>query len=115
MWGTNTRCWKAVEAAGSSNAIEGASVTGAGGRALALTPSEHMSLFLFDEETARDLAMMPERKTAHERRHFAAAFDPARRTLFEHRGLIDLVLRQPADRIISSFARDMITRAVLLP
>jgi len=85
------------------------------GRELYLTPSEHMHLFFFDEETARDLAMMPERRSAHERRHFAAAFDPTRRTLFEHRGLIDLVLQQPADRVISSFARDMLTRAVLLP
>ncbi len=115
MWGTNTRFWKAAETAGSTNAFNGAFFTGAIGRELYLTPSEHMDLFLFDEETARDLAMMPERKSAHERRHFAAAFDPARRTLFEHRGLIDLVLRQPVDRVISSFARDMLTRAILLP
>jgi hypothetical protein len=115
MWGTNTRFWKAAEIAGSTNAFNAAFFTGAVGRELYLSPSEHMNLFLFDEETARDLAMMPERKSAHERRHFAAAFDPARRTLFEHRGLIDLILQQPADRVVSSFARDMITRAVLLP
>jgi hypothetical protein len=115
MWGTNTRFWKVAEAAGGTNAFSSAFFTGAIGRELYLSPSEHMNLFLFDEETARDLAMMPERKSAHERRHFAAAFDPARRTLFEHRGLIDLVLSQPADRVISSFARDLLTRAVLLP
>ncbi len=115
MWGTNTRFWKTAEAAGSSNAFASAFFTGSVGRELYLSPSEHMSLFLFDEETARDLAMMPEKKSAHERRHFAAAFDPARRTLFEHRGLIDRVLQQPADRVISSYARDMLTRAVLLP
>ncbi|MEQ1757368.1 MAG: hypothetical protein ABL986_03550 [Vicinamibacterales bacterium] len=115
MWGTNTRFWKVAEAAGDSNAFGSAFFTGAPGRELYFSPSEHMNLFLFDEETARDLAMMPERKSAHERRHFAAAFDPARRTLFEHRGLIDLVVTQPPDRVISSYARDMLTRAVLLP
>jgi hypothetical protein len=115
MWGTNTRFWRAAEVAGGSNAFASAFFTGAPGRELYLAPSEHMNLFLFDEETARDLAMMPERKSAHERRHFAARFDPARRTLFEHRGLIDRVLTQPADRVISSYARDMLTRAVLLP
>ncbi len=115
MWGTNTRFWKAVEVAGGSNAFSNAFFTGAVARELYLSSSEHMNLFFFDEETARDLAMMPERKTAHERRHFAAAFDPARRTLFENRGLIDRVVSLPADRVISSFARDMLTRAVLLP
>jgi hypothetical protein len=114
MWGTNTRFWNAAEFAGRSNAFGGAFYTGAVGRDLYLTPAEHMSVFLFDEETARDLSLMPSGKGAHERRHHSAAFDPARRTLFDHRGLLDLVLGDD-DRVISSFARQMLTRAVLLP
>ncbi|NOT44003.1 MAG: hypothetical protein HOP14_05295 [Acidobacteria bacterium] len=115
MWGTNTRFWKVAEAAGQSNAFGGVFYTGAAGRELYLTPAEHMELFLFDEETARDLGMMPEKKSAYERTHFSAGFDPARRTLFEHRGLVDLVLQQRDGGVISSYARDMLVRAVLLP
>ena len=115
MWGTNTRFWKAAESAGKSNAFGGVFFTGAVGRELYLTPSEHANLFLFDEETARDLGMMPERRSPWERRRDTGGFDPARRTLFEHRGLVDLVLRHSAERVISSHARDMLVRAVLLP
>jgi hypothetical protein len=115
MWGTHTRFWKAAEAAGKSNAFAGVFFIGAVGRELYLTPSEHMNLFLFDEETARDLGMMPEKRSAWERRRDASGFDPAKRTLFEHRGLVDLVLRPRADGVISSHARDMLVRAVLLP
>ena len=116
MWGTNTRFWNAVEFAGDSNAFRGAFYTGAVGRELYLTPAEHMSVFLFDEETAGDLGMMPSSKSAHERRHHSATFDPAGRTLFENRGLIDQVLDAGGDeRVISSYAREMLTRAVLLP
>ena len=114
MWGTNTRFWHAAEAAGECNAFGGVFFTGAVGRDLYLTPSDHMNLFFFDEETARDLGMMPEKKSPYERRR-ATAFDPAKRTLFEHRGLIDRVLRPRDDRVISSHARDMLVRAVLLP
>ncbi|MGE0445464.1 MAG: hypothetical protein AB7P99_09565 [Vicinamibacterales bacterium] len=114
MWGTGTRFWKAADAAGDSNAFGSVFFTGAVGRELYLSPSDHLNLFLFDEETARDLAMMPEKKSAYERRR-ATGFDPARRTLFEHRGLIDRVLRPREDGIISSHARDMLVRAVLLP
>src|SRR6266508_5060160 len=99
MWCTHTRFWHAAEAAGVSNAFGGVFFTGAVGRDLFLTPSDHMNLFLFDEETARDLGMMPEKKSPYERRRAAAAFDPAKRTLFEHRGLIDRVLRQRDDRV----------------
>ena len=115
MWGTNTRFWKAADAAGRSNAFGGVFYTGDVGRDLYLTPAEHMNLFLFDEETARDLGMMPQKKSAYERRRVAAAFDPARTTLFEHRGLIDRVLSRGDERVISSYARDMLVRAVLLP
>ena len=115
MWGTNTRFWKAAEAAGRSNAFAGVFFIGAVGRELYLSPSEHMNLFLFDEETARDLGMMPEKRSPWERRRDTGGFDPAKRTLFEHRGLVDLVLRHGAERIISSHARDMLVRAVLLP
>lgn len=115
MWGTNTRFWHAAEAAGESNAFGGVFFTGAVGRDLYLTPSDHMNLFLFDEETARDLGMMPEKKSAYERRRSATGFDPAKRTLFENRGLIDRVLRQTDDAVISTHARDMLVRAVLLP
>ncbi len=115
MWGTNTRFWKSAELAGNTNAFASAFYTGAPGRELYLPPADHMDLFLFDEETARDLALMPERKTAHERRHVATTYDASRRTLFENRGLIDLVLAQPTDRVISTFARDMLTRATLMP
>ena len=114
MWGTNTRFWNAAEFAGRSNAFGGAFYTGPAGRDLYLTPAEHMSVFLFDEETARDLSLTPSAKSAHERRHHSAAFDPARRTLFEHRGLVDLVLGDEA-RVTSTYAREMLTRAVLLP
>ena len=55
MWGTSTRFWKAAETAGSSNAFGGVFFTGAMGRQLYLTPSDHMNLFLFDEETASGL------------------------------------------------------------
>jgi DNA mismatch repair ATPase MutS len=72
-------------------------------------------MFLFDEETARDLGMWPEKKSPFERRRSSAAFDPARTTLFEHRGLIDRVLKLRDDQVISSQARDMLVRAVLLP
>lgn len=115
MWGTSTRFWKAAEAAGRSNAFGGVFFTGAVGRELYLSASDHMNLFLFDEETARDLGMMPEKKSAYERRHRTAAFDPAKRTLFEHRGLIDLVLRHREGSVVSSHARDMLIRCVLLP
>ena len=115
MWGTNTRFWNAAEFAGNSNAFGGVFYTGPVGRDLYLTPAEHMSVFLFDEETARDLGMMPEKKSAYERRHHSTGFDPARRTLFEHRGLLDLALGQDDERVISSHAREMLTRAVLLP
>lgn len=115
MWGTNTRFWKVADAAGKSNAFGGVFYTGAVGRDLYLSPSEHMNLFLFDEETARDLGMMPEKKSAYERKRDVTGFDPARRTLFEHRGLIDRVLAEPRDGVISSHARDMLVRAVLLP
>ena len=115
MWGTNTRFWRAAESAGKSNAFGGVCYTGAAGRGLFLSPADHLTLFLFDEETARDLGMMPEKKTAHERRHFTAAFNPAQRTLFEQRGLIDLVLKPGEHRVISSHAREMLTRAVLIP
>src|ERR687889_4776 len=115
MWGTNTRFWKAADAAGRSNAFGGVFYTGDVGRDLYLTPAEHMNLFLFDEETARDLAMMPQKKSAYERRRAAAAFDPARTTLFEQRGLIDRVLNGADGRVISAYARDMLVRAVLLP
>jgi hypothetical protein len=115
MWGTNTRFWKAAEAAGVSNAFGQVFFTGSVGRELYLTPSEHMNLFLFDEETARDLGMMPEKRSAWERRRDTAGYDPAKRTLFEHRGAIDRVLEHGDDRVISSHARDMLVRAVLLP
>src|SRR5688572_2397710 len=115
MWGTGTRFWKAAETAGGSNAFGGVFFTGAVGRDLYLSPSDHMALFLFDEETARDLGMMPEKKSAYERRHHTASFDPSRRSLFENRGLVDLVLRQAEGRIVSSHARDMLVRCVLLP
>lgn len=115
MWGTSTRFWKAAEVAGRSNAFAGAFFTGAVGRELYLSPSDHLNLFLFDEETARDLSLMPEQKSAYERRHHTAAFDPAKRTLFENRGLIDLVLRQRESGIVSSHAREMLIRCVLLP
>jgi hypothetical protein len=115
MWGTSTRFWKAAERAGTSNAFGGVFYTGAVGRDLYLTPSDHMNLFLFDEETARDLGMMPVKKSAYERKHHSVGFDPARRSLFEHRGLIDLVLQEAPERIVSSFARDMLVRCVLLP
>ena len=115
MWGTNTRFWKAAESAGASNAFGGVFYTGSVGRDLYLTPSDHMDLFLFDEETARDLGMMPAKKSAYERRHHAAGFDPARRTLFEHRGLVDRVLAHAEDRVVSSHTRDMLVRCVLLP
>ncbi|MBM3819823.1 MAG: hypothetical protein FJW14_12525 [Acidimicrobiia bacterium] len=115
MWGPNTRFWQAAEAAGGSNAFGGVFFTGAVGRELYLTPAQHLNLFLFDEETARDLGMMPEKRTAWERRRDAAGFDPARRTLFEHRGLVDLVMTPGQERVISSQARDMLVRAVLLP
>jgi hypothetical protein len=115
MWGTNTRFWNAAEFAGSSNAFGGVFYTGPVGRELYLTPAEHMNVFLFDEETASDLGMMPEKKSAHERGHHSAGFDPARRTLFEHRGLLDRVLTQGDEGVISSYAREMLTRAVLLP
>jgi hypothetical protein len=74
-----------------------------------------MNLFLFDEETARDLGMMPQKKSAYERRRAATAFDAAKTTLFEHRGLIDRVLSAGEEQIISAHARDMLVRAVLLP
>ena len=115
MWGTNTRFWKAAEAAGKTNAFANAFFTGPTSRELYLSPSEHMSLFLFDEETARDLGMMPEIRSPYERRNPSPTFDPSRRTLFEHRGLIDMVLRQTGGRVLSAFARDMLTRAVLMP
>jgi hypothetical protein len=115
MWGTNTRFWKASEAAGRSNAFGGVFYTGDVGRDLYLNSAEHMNLFLFDEETARDLAMMPQKKSAYERRRAAAAFDAAKTTLFEQRGLIDRVLSGAADGVVSSHARDMLVRAVLLP
>lgn len=115
MWGPNTRFWQAAEAAGGSNAFGGVFFTGAVGRELYLTPAQHMNLFLFDEETARDLGMMPEKRNAWERRRETAGFDPAKRTLFEHRGLVDLVMTAAQDRVISSHARDMLVRAVLLP
>jgi hypothetical protein len=115
MWGPNTRFWQAAEAAGGSNAFGGVFFTGAVGRELYLTPAQHMNLFLFDEETARDLGMMPEKRNAWERRRDTAGFDPAKRTLFEHRGLVDLVMTPREDRVISSHARDMLVRAVLLP
>lgn len=115
MWGTGTRFWKAFEQAGTSNAFNGVFFTGAVGRELYLTPSDHMNLFLFDEETARDLGMMPEKKSLYERRHHTAMYDPSRRTLFENRGLIDLVLADVPGRIVSTFARDMLVRCVLLP
>ena len=115
MWGTNTRFWKAAADAGASNAFGGVFFTGAVGRELYLTPAQHTNLFLFDEETARDLGMMPEKRNVWERRRDTAAFDPAKRTLFEHRGLIDQVLTPRADGVISSHARDMLVRAVLLP
>lgn len=115
MWGTNTRFWHAADLAGESNAFGGVFYTGPVGRDLYLTPTEHMNLFLFDEETARDLSMMPEQKSAYERTRSAPGFDPAKRTLFEHRGLIDRVLRQREDGVISSHAGAMLTRAVLLP
>jgi hypothetical protein len=115
MWGPNTRFWQAAEAAGGSNAFGGVFFTGAVGRELYLTPAQHMNLFLFDEETARDLGLMPEKRNAWERRRDTAGFDPARRTLFEHRGLVDLVMTPREDRVISSHARDMLVRAVLLP
>lgn len=115
MWGTSTRFWKAAEAAGRSNAFSGVFFTGAVGRELYLSASDHMNLFLFDEESARDLGMMPDRKSAYERTHHTAAYDPAKRTLFENRGLIDLVLRQQENAIVSSHARDMLVRCVLLP
>ena len=115
MWGTNTRFWQTARSAGESNAFGGVFYTGAVGRDLYLTPSDHMNLFLFDEETARDLGLMPERKSAYERKRSAQGFDPAKRTLFEHRGLIDRVLREQEERVISSHAGTMLTRAVLLP
>lgn len=115
MWGTSTRFWKAADAAGRSNAFAGAFFTGAAGREMYLSPSDHMSLFLFDEETARDLSLMPEPKSGYERRRQTVAFDPAKRTLFENRGLLDLVLRQRDAGVVSSHARDMLTRCVLLP
>jgi hypothetical protein len=115
MWGTNTRFWNAAEFAGASNAFGGVFYTGPVGRELYLTPAEHMNVFLFDEETARDLGMMPDRKSVAERRHHSAGFDPSGRTLFEHRGLIDRVLTGDVERVISSYAREMLTRAVLLP
>src|SRR5688500_6097800 len=125
MCGTSTRFWKAADAAGDSNAFGGVFFTGAVGRELYLSASDHLNLFLFDEETARDLAMMPEKKNAWERKR-ATGFDAARRTLFEHGGLIDRVLRKdvvdralsgpaPDAGVISSHARDMLVRAVLLP
>jgi hypothetical protein len=115
MWGTSTRFWKAAEAAGSSNAFAGAFFTGTVGRELYLSASDHMNLFLFDEESARDLGMMPEKKSAYERKHHTAGYDPARRTLFENRGLVDLVLRQRDSAVVSSHARDMLVRCILLP
>lgn len=115
MWGTNTRFWNAAEFAGNSNAFGGVFYTGPVGRELYLTPAEHMNVFLFDEESASDFGMMPVKKSAHERRHHSVGFDPAHRTLFEQRGLIDLVLAHDEKHIISSYARDMLTRAVLLP
>jgi hypothetical protein len=115
MWGTNTRFWKAAESAGQSNAFGSVFYTGAVGRELYLTPSEHMNLFLFDPETARDLGMMPEKKSPYERRRSTSGFDPAKRTLFENRGLIDLVLTEREGGVISTHARDLLTRAVLLP
>ena len=115
MWGTKTRFWRAAESAGRSNAFGGVFYTGPVGRDLFMTPSEHLSHFLFDEETAGDLGMMPEKKSAYERRHSTARFDPSKKTLFEHRGLVDLVLKQREDRVVSSHARDMLVRAVLLP
>ena len=115
MWGTNTRFWKAAADAGSSNAFGGVFFTGAVGRELYLTPAQHLNLFLFDEETARDLGMMPEKRNVWERRRDTSGFDPAKRTLFEHRGLIDRVMTPGEDRVISSHARDMLVRAVLLP
>jgi len=115
MWGTNTRFWNAAEFAGSSNAFGGAFYTGPVGRELYLTPAEHMNVFLFDEETGTDLGMRPSGKSAHERRHHSAGFDPSRRTLFENRGLLDLVLAGDAHPVISSYARQMLTRAALLP
>ena len=115
MWGTNTRFWQVADVAGDSNAFNGAFYNRAVGRDLYLSPARHMDLFLFDEETARDLGMMPERMSTYERKRSAPAFDPAKRTLFEHRGLIDRVLKQRDDRVISSHARIMLTRAVLLP
>jgi hypothetical protein len=114
VWGTNTRFWHTAEAAGGSNAFGGAFFTGTVGRELYLSRSDHMNLFLFDEETARDLGMMPEQKSPYERRR-STGFDPAKRTLFEHRGLIDRVLQPGEDAVISSHARDMLVRAVLLP
>jgi hypothetical protein len=115
MWGTNTRFWKAAETAGSSNAFGRVFFTGAVGRELYLSASDHMNLFLFDAETARDLGMMPEKRSPYERQRTASGFDPARTTLFEHRGLIDRVLKAPDEQVISSHARDMLVRAVLLP
>lgn len=115
MWGTNAEFWKGAEAAGKSNAFAGVFYTGDAGRELYLTPAQHANLFLFDEETARDLAMMPEKRTLWERRRNAAAFDPTKTTLFENRGLVDRALRVAGTQVISSQARDMLTRAVLLP
>ena len=115
MWGTSTRFWKAAETAGATNAFAGVFYIGDIGRDLYLTRPEHMNLFLFDEETARDLGMMPEKKNPYERKRAASTFDPAKTTLFENRGLIDRVLAQTDERVISSHARDMLVRAVLLP
>src|SRR4029077_3636400 len=115
MWGTNTRFWRTAETAGTSDAFAGVCYMGSAGRGVNLSPAEHRSLFLFDPETARDLGMMPEKKTLRERRHFTAAYNPAERTLFEHRGLVDLVLQAREGRVVSSYARDMLTRAVLVP
>ena len=115
MWGANTRFWRAAESAGKSNAFGGVFYTGPAGRGLYLSHGDHISLFLFDEDTARDLGMMPDKKNAHERRHFTATYDAAQRTLFEQRGLIDLVLAPGEHRVISSYAREMLTRAVLIP
>lgn len=114
MWGTSTRFWKAAESAGSSNAFGGVFYTGTVGRELYLSPADHLNLFLFDEETARDLGMMPEKKSPYDRKR-NPGFDPAKRTLFEHRGLVDRVLTPAEGTIISSHARDLLTRAVLMP
>ena len=115
MWGTNTRFWTVAEAAGATNAFGSVFYTGSAGRELFLAPADHRDLFFFDEETARDLGMMPEKRTTYERTHHTAGYDPSRKTLFEHRGLIDLALQVEEGRVQSSFAREMLTGAVLIP